>query len=299
MEEYDTIIIGAGPAGLAAAIYSSRGGKKTLILDKAVPGGQIYLSSVVENYPGVKSTDGQSLIATMVEQAKSFGTKINQFEEVKKINLKEKTLKTDKAEYKADSLIISTGNRWRKLNVPGEDELVGKGVSYCATCDGPFFKGQEVAVIGGGESAVEEGLHLTKFASKVYIIHRRDELRATKRLQDLAFKNPKIEFIWNTVVSSINGEQKVESLTLKNKKTHEEKSLNVSGVFVFIGLIPNTEFLEGQLETDPRGHIITNEKMQTKLPGVYAAGDVRLSPVKQVTTATSDGTIAAVTSFEI
>ena len=299
MEEYDTIIIGGGPAGLSAALYSSRDGQKTLILDKGVPGGQIYLSSVVENYPGVKSTDGQALIATMVEQAKFFGTKINQFEEVSEIDLNKKILKTNKAEYKAKSIILSTGNRWKKLNVPGEAEFVGKGVSYCATCDGPFFKDEEVAVIGGGESAVEEALHLTKFASKVYLIHRRDKLRASKRLQDLAFKNPKIEFIWDSEVSSINGAQKVESLTIKNKKTGEEKPLDISGIFIFIGMIPNSEFLSGQLETNERGYIITNEKMQTKFPGIYAAGDVRMSPVKQLTTATADGTIAAISSLEI
>ncbi len=296
MEEYDTIIIGAGPAGLTAAIYSSREGQKTLLLDKAVPGGQIYLSSIVENYPGVKSTSGAALISTMVGQATSFGTKIKQFEEVKEANLKEKIIKTDRGEYKSKSIIIATGNRWRKLNVPGEEELLGKGVSYCATCDGPFFKNQEVAVIGGGDSAIEEGLHLTKFANKVYIIHRRNELRASKRLQDLAFSNPKIEFIWNSEVSSINGNANVESITLKNNNSNEETSLALSGAFIFIGMLPNSEIFKGQLETDPRGYILTGEWMQTKIPGVYAAGDVRHSPLKQVTTATSDGTVSAVSA---
>ncbi|MBD3398691.1 thioredoxin-disulfide reductase [Candidatus Micrarchaeota archaeon] len=297
MERYDSIILGAGPAGLAAALYSARAGKKILVLDKGTPGGQIYLSSLVENYPGVKSTDGQKLVETMVEQAKSFGAEIKPFAEVTEADLKNKTLKTKEGtEYNAESIIIATGNRWRKLNVPGEEEFVGRGVSYCATCDGPFFKGQEVAVIGGGNTAVEEAMHLTNFASKVFVVHRRDQLRAEKYLQEKAFKNEKMEFIWDSEVKSINGEGKVESITLKNKKTGEETSLGVGGAFIFIGMLPNSELFKGQLETDERGYIITNEKMQTSIPGVYAAGDVRSSPVKQITTATADGTVASIVS---
>ena len=293
MEEYDVIIIGGGPAGLSAALYSSREGQKTLVLDKGVPGGQIYLSSAVENYPGVKSTDGQGLVATMVEQANSFGAQINQFEEVKEANLAEGTLKTEKGGYRAKSIIIATGNRWRKLGVPGEEELLGKGVSYCATCDGPFFKGQKVAVVGGGDSAVEEAIHLTRFAEKVYLIHRRDELRASRALQEAASKNPKIEFIWDTEVSKINGENSVSSLTLKNRKSGEESELDAAGAFIFIGLVPNSEIFKGQLEMDGRGYLITDEWMRTGVAGVYAAGDVRHSPVKQLTTAAADGTVSA------
>ena len=296
MEEFDTIIIGAGPAGLTAALYASRASQKVLLLDKGVPGGQIYLSSIVENYPGVKSTDGQGLIGTMLDQAKSFGAEVHQFEEVKEANLKEKIIKTEKGEYKAKNIIIATGNRWRKLGVSGEDEFVGRGVSYCATCDGPFFKDQEVAVIGGGESAVEEALHLTKFAKTVYIIHRRDELRATPYLQKQAQENPKIKFIWDTQVQAINGTDGVESLTLKNNKTQEESTLEVGGVFVYIGMLPNTELFKDQVKTDERGYLLANERMETNLSRVYAAGDVRSSPVKQLTTAASDGTIAAVTA---
>lgn len=296
-EEYDTVIVGAGPAGLTAALYASRAGEKTLLLDKQAPGGQIYLSSVVENYPGLKTTDGQSLISTMLEQAKAFGTEIKQFAEVTEANLKEKTVKTKDATYKGKTIIIATGNRWRKLNVPGEEELVGKGVSYCATCDGPFFKDKAVAVIGGGDSAVEEGIYLTKFATKVYIIHRRDSLRAAKYLQDRAFANNKIEFIWDTEVAGINGENKVESLTLTNRKTAEETTKKLSGVFIFIGMLPNSEPFKGQLKMDERGYIHTNEKMETGVEGVYAAGDVRVSPVKQLTTAAADGTIAAVSAY--
>ena len=296
MEKYDTIIIGAGPAGLSAALYSSRAGKKTLLLEKAIPGGQIYLSSIVENYPGVKSTDGQKLIETMLDQAKTFGTEVKPFSEVKEADLPKKTVKTREGEYTADSIIIATGNRWKKLNVPGEDKLVGRGVSYCATCDGPFFKEKAVAVIGGGNTAVEEALHLTNFASKVIIVHRRDTFKAEKILQDKAKENKKIEFEWNSEVSAINGEEKVESLNIKNLKTGEEKTLDVAGVFVFVGMIPNSEPFQGQVKMDERGYIITDEKMRTSLPDVYAAGDVRSFPVKQLTTAAADGTIASIVS---
>ena len=296
MERYDSIIIGAGPAGLSAALYSARAGKKVILLDKATPGGQIYLSSLVENYPGVKSTDGQKLVETMVEQAKSFGAEIKPFAEVTETDLKSKTVKTKDAEYQADSIIIATGNRWKKLNVPGEEELVGRGVSYCATCDGPFFKDQVVAVIGGGNTAVEEGLHLTNFASKVILVHRRDELRAEKYIADKALKHEKMEFLWNNEVVSINGKEKVDSLTVKNNKTGEEKTIELGGVFIFVGMLPNSEMFKGQLDLDERGYIKTNEKMQTNLPGVYAAGDVRSSPVKQLTTAAADGTIASIVS---
>ena len=296
MEEYNTVIIGAGPAGLSAAIYASRAGRKTLLLDKATPGGQIYLSSMVENYPGVKSTSGQELIQIMVAQAESFGTEVRPFSEVTEADLRQKQVKTKDAQYHAENIIIATGNRWRKLGVPGEDEFVGRGVSYCATCDGPFFKGRHVAVIGGGDSAVEEALHLTNFAEKVTLIHRRDELRAEKYMQEKAFENDKIGFLWNNEVKSINGESGVESLSLKNNETGEESKLQVAGVFIYIGMLPNTELFRDQLETDERGYIKTTEKMETALPGVFAAGDARHSPVKQITTATADGTIAAIVS---
>ncbi len=296
MEKYDNIIIGAGPAGLSAALYSARAGKKVLVLDKATPGGQIYLSSLVENYPGVKSTDGQKLVETMVEQAKSFGAVIKPFSEVIEADLKNKTVKTNDAQYPADSIIIATGNRWKKLNVPGEEKFVGRGVSYCATCDGPFFKGQAVAVIGGGNTAVEEGIHLTNFASKVILVHRRDELRAEKYIADKALNHEKMEFLWNSEVVSINGNEKVESLTVKNNKTNEEKTIELGGVFIFVGMLPNSEMFKGQIDLDERGYILTNEKMQTSIPGVYAAGDVRSSPVKQITTAAADGTIASIVS---
>lgn len=296
MEKYDNIIIGAGPAGLSAALYSARAGKKVLILEKATPGGQIYLSSLVENYPGVKSTDGQKLVEIMLEQAKSFGAEVKPFNEVLETDLKNKIVKTKDAEYQGGCIIIATGNRWKKLNVSGEEKFVGRGVSYCATCDGPFFKDQIVAVIGGGNTAVEESLHLTNFASKVILVHRRDELRAEKYIADKALNHEKMEFLWNSEVVSINGKEKVESLTVKNNKTTEEKTIELGGVFIFVGMLPNSEMFKGQIDLDERGYILTNEKMQTNLPGVYAAGDVRSSPVKQITTAAADGTIASIVS---
>jgi thioredoxin reductase (NADPH) len=297
-EKYDVIIIGAGPSGLTSAIYSSRAGLSTLVLEKGFCGGQIYLSSLVENYPGVKSTDGATLIATMVSQAKSFGAQILENSPVTEVDFKGRIVKTEKADYSADSIIISTGNRWRKLGVLGEEELVGRGVSYCATCDGPFFKGKEVAVIGGGDSAIEEAMYLTKFASKVYVIHRRDKLRAEKYLQEQAFANEKIEFLWDTQAEEIAGSGKVERLALENSKSGEKSELEVSGVFIYIGMLPNTEMFKDTLETDGRGYIKTNERMQTSLKGIYAAGDVRSSPVKQITTAASDGTVAAVSAVQ-
>jgi thioredoxin reductase (NADPH) len=212
--------------------------------------------------------------------------------------LENKSVKTDKGDYFFKCMIIATGNRWKKLNVPGEDELVGRGVSYCATCDGPFFKDKEVAVIGGGDSALEEAMYLTKFAKKVYIIHRRDKLRAEKYAQEQAFANKKIEFIWDTQVTEILGDGKVESLKFKNKKTNEEKKLEVSGVFIYIGMLPNTELFKGKFNMDKRNYLLTNERMQTSVKDVYAAGDARSSPVKQITTAASDGTIAAVSAVQ-
>lgn len=297
MEEYDIIIIGAGMAGLTSAIYSARSGNKTLVLEKGAGGGQIFNSSLVENYPGVKSTSGPDLSAVLLAQAKAFGAHVVEGAEVSEADLQKRVVVAGKTSYLAKmALIIATGCRWRKLDIPGETEFVGRGVSYCATCDGPFFRDKEVAVIGGGESAVEEAIYLTKFAKKVYLVHRRDSLRAQKYMQDEAFGNRKIEFVWNSQPVRIEGSQKVESMALKNLKSGEEKSLGVSGVFIYIGMIPNTSLFSGKLEMDNAGYIITNEKMETSVAGIYAAGDVRHSPVKQLTTAASDGTVAAVSS---
>lgn len=294
MEECDILILGAGPAGLTAAIYASRSGHKVVILEKGTAGGQIASSWLVENYPGVKKMSGQELTAIMAEQAKSFGTKIVEFAEITSVDLKKREVKTASGPYRGRALIIATGNAEKKLSVPGENELKGRGVSYCATCDAPFFKGKEIAVVGGGNSALEESLHLAKFASRVTIIHRRDSFRAEKRIQEGISKNPKMKFLLESAVSSINGKEKVESLTVKNLKTGKETELKVSGVFIYVGMIPNSELFKNQLKTDEAGFIITNEKMETSIPGVFAAGDVRESPIKQLTTAAGDGTVAAI-----
>lgn len=293
-KHWELIIIGAGPAGLSAALYSGRGKIKTLVIDKsAIPGGQIATTSLIEDYPGVKALSGEELGRIMMEQAKEFSANFSFNEEVKEVDLHNKIVKTDKGEYKAKAIIIATGAVERKLNVPGEKELKGRGVSYCAVCDAPFFKDKEVIVVGGGNSALDESLYLSKFVKKLYIVHRRDKLRADKVLQERAFANPKIEFIWNTEVKEIKGKDKVEGVVLYNKKTGEEKEMKVDGIFIYIGMLPNTKMFKGQLEMDERGYIITNERMETNIPGVYAVGDVRKSPVKQAITAASDGAIAA------
>lgn len=294
MEQCDILILGGGPAGLTAAIYASRAGHKVTILEKGVVGGQIASSWLVENYPGIKKVSGQELTAAMAEQAKSFGTKIVEFADATSIDLDKKEVKTSDATYKGKTLIIATGNRERKLSVPGETELKGRGVSYCATCDAPFFKGKEIAVVGGGNSALEESLHLAKFASKITLIHRRDSFKAEKKIREEISKDPKFHFLMESAVAKINGKDAVESIDVENLKTKKISNLKVSGVFVYVGMLPNSDLFKHQLKTDEAGFIITNERMETSIPGVYAAGDVRESPIKQLTTAASDGTIAAI-----
>ncbi|MEM4272224.1 MAG: thioredoxin-disulfide reductase [Candidatus Bilamarchaeaceae archaeon] len=290
----DILILGGGPAGLTAAIYASRAGHKATILEKGVVGGQIASTWLVENYPGIKSISGPELTAAMAEQAKSFGASIIEFAEVLSVDLSKKEVKTADSAYRAKAIIIATGNRERKLSVPGENEFKGRGVSYCATCDALFFKGKEIAVVGGGNSALAESLHLSKFASKITVIHRRGEFRAEKALQEEAFKNPKFTFLMDSVVAEIKGKSAVESIVVRSLKTGKETELKVSGVFVYTGMLPNSELFKSQLETDAAGFIITNEKMETSIPGVFAAGDVRNSSIKQITTAVSDGTVAAI-----
>ncbi len=294
-KNYDVVIIGAGPAGLAAGLYASRGGLKTAIFEKALVGGQIVLTTEVENYPGVDDkVSGFDIIDRMKKQTESFGAKIIE-EGVDAMGLRGicKLIETPSGIYEARTVIIATGAHPRKLNIPGELKLTGRGVSYCATCDGALYRGKKVAVIGGGDSAVEEALFLTKFAEKVYIVHRRDKLRAQKILQDRAFKNPKIEFIWNTVPQEILGKDAVESIFLYNKVNKERKELPIDGVFIYVGIIPNTELLEGKVNLDDHGFIITDETMHTNIPGVYAAGDVVHKVLRQVVTAAADGAVAA------
>ncbi|MFN3699211.1 MAG: thioredoxin-disulfide reductase [Dictyoglomus sp.] len=293
-EEQDVIILGGGPAGLTAGIYTGRNLWKTLIIERTMIGGNAALTEKIDNYPGFpEGITGEELVRRMESQAKKFGSKILESDVLSiKIEGIWKIVETSKGIYKAPTLIIATGTRPKKLEVPGEEEFTGKGVSYCAVCDGAFFMGKKVAVVGGGDSAVEEAIYLTKFAEEVTIIHRRDTLRAEKINQQRAFSNPKIKFLWNHIVKAIEGDKKVERLVLEDLKTHEIKIFPVDGVFIYIGLIPNTELFKGLLNLDPNGFIITDEKMHTSIPGIYAAGDVRGKILRQIVTAVSDGAIA-------
>ena len=294
--DYDLVIVGSGPAGLTASIYAARARLNTLVLEKSATGGQILVTDWIENYPGFpEGLSGADLVMKMAEQAKRFGVEIetNQVlsmqvtDAVKKIVLDDRTV-TCKA------IILATGASPMKLGVPGEEEFYGKGISTCATCDAPFFRNSVVAAVGGGDTAVQESIFLTRFVEKVYLIHRRDELRATRILQERAMENPKIEIVWDSVLTAVNGSDAgVSSITVKNVKTGEQRELAVEGCFIWVGTAPNTSFLEGTVEVDRSGFVVVNEKMETSVPGVYAAGDVRNTPLRQVATAVGDAAIAA------
>lgn len=294
---YDVIIVGAGPAGMTAAVYASRANLDTLMIERGIPGGQMANTEDVENYPGFESILGPDLSNKMFEHAKKFGAEYA-YGDIKEIRDGEdyKTVVAGNKEYKAISIIVATGAEYKKLGVPGENELGGRGVSYCAVCDGAFFKEKELIVVGGGDSAVEEGVYLTRFASKVTIVHRRDELRAQKILQQRAFNNEKVDFIWNHTVKEIHekdGEGKVGSVTLINTQDGTETEKETDGVFIYIGMLPlNTAVLNLGI-TNEEGYIVTNEQMETKIPGIFAAGDVREKELRQIVTATGDGSIAA------
>lgn len=291
---FDTIILGGGPAGLSASIYASRGNLSTAVIDVNMFGGQPSNYLELENYPGFGLIGGYDLMEKFEQHADTFG--INKFpmQEIKNIDLKSKNILTKDYEFSAKTIIIATGAQPMKLNVSGEQEFLGRGVSYCAVCDGAFYKDKVVAVIGGGNSAIEEAIYLTKFASKVYVIHRREYLRADKIIQDRAFENEKIEFVYNSIVKEICGENLVEYLVVENTQTKEISTLKVNGVFPYIGISPNVEYISGQLEQDAYGFIVTDEFMQTSLDGVFAVGDVRNTPLRQVLTAASDGAVGAV-----
>lgn len=291
---FDTVILGGGPAGLSAAIYASRGAVSTAIVDLNMLGGQPSNYLELENYPGFPIVGGYDLMEKFEEHADKFGVKKFPMQEIQKIDLNAKVIITNEYEFKAKTIIIATGAQPMKLGVPGEKEFVGRGVSYCAVCDGAFYKNKIVAVVGGGNAAVEEAMYLTKFADKVYIIHRRNELRADKIVQERAFKNEKIEFVWDSVVKEIKGENLVTTAVLENVKTKEISNLEVNGVFPYIGMTPNIENILGQLQQDSRGFIVTDETMQTSVEGVFAVGDVRTTPLRQVITAASDGAVGAV-----
>lgn len=292
--DFDTIILGGGPAGLSAGIYSARGAVSTAIVDKNMFGGQPSNYLELENYPGFPIVGGYDLMEKIEEHADKFGIQKFPMQEIEKVDLISKKIYTKEYEFSAKTIIIATGAQPMKLGVKGEKEFVGRGVSYCAVCDGAFYKNKVVAVIGGGNSAIEEAMYLTKFASKVFVVHRRNELRADKIIQERAFKNEKIEFVWNNVVKEINGENTVNSVVLEDVKTGKQTDLTVDGVFPYIGIVPNTEYFNGQLMQDKKGFIITDETMATSVNGVFAVGDVRNTPLRQVVTAVSDGAIGAV-----
>ena len=289
------IIIGGGPAGLTAAIYAGRAQLAPLVIAGPAPGGQAALTERIENYPGFpEGIGGRALTQLMQQQAERFGARV-EMDEVTAVNLSVHPFKvtTYRGEHEAKALVIATGASPRKLSVPGEEEFAGRGVSYCATCDGFFFKGREVVVVGGGDAALEEALFLTRLASKVHVVHRRDRLRAARILQERAFANEKIEFVWDSVVVEILGDGSVSGVRLKNLRTGRESVLKADGVFVYIGTAPNTQFLRGQLELDERGYIVTDRRCHTSVPGVFAAGDVQEPVLRQVATAVGSGAMAA------
>ena len=292
---YDTIIIGGGPAGLSAGLYASRSRMDTLIIERGDFGGQVATTNEIDNYPGsIENCTGVSLSKRMKEQAEEFGTKFAK-EQVEEVELEGdiKVIKCTGKMYKSKTIIIATGAYPRLGGFKNETELRGKGVSYCATCDADFFEDLDIAVLGGGDSAISEAIYLAKFGETVTVIHRRNELRAAKSLQEKAFSNPKIKFVWDTVVEEAKGEEILESLVLRNIKTGEISDLKADGCFVFVGYLPISELFKGKITMNERGDIITDEEMRTNVSGVYAVGDIRVKLLRQVITAAADGAIAA------
>jgi thioredoxin reductase (NADPH) len=298
-EHWDLIIVGAGPAGLTAGLYGARSGLKTLVLEEKTPGGQAAETPLVENYPGFRSIGGRDLIDKMTEHCKKTGAKVNELEKVVELDLKDekKIVKTNKTTYTSSALIIASGSHYRTLGVPGENEFRGRGVSYCAVCDGAFFKGRKVLVVGGGNSAVVSAIYLANLASDVKLSHRKSQLRAEGALvKDL--QTQKVEILWNTELKEIKGDVKVGSAILINNKTGETKEINVDGVFVQVGEVPNSQFAkEAGIEVDERNYIVIDARQRTNIRGVYAAGDVTNGPVKQIGTAVGQAIVAATEAF--
>ena len=295
-KDYEVIIIGGGPAGLSAGLYTSRARLGSLLIEKMGVGGQIADAEQVDNYPGFpQGIGGFELGQLMHQQATEYGLE-TLLAEVTGIELQErqKVVKTTEGNFATKAVIIASGSERRKLGIPGEEKFTGKGVSYCATCDAPLFREKPVAVVGGGDAAITEAIYLAKFASKVTVIHRRDQLRASRILQEKAFADPKIEFLWNTVVDEIEGTDLVQRIRLRQVKTGEKSTLDISGVFISVGLKPNTDYLKGVLPLDAAGYIITNDKMETEIPGILAAGDIRRNSARQAITAAGDGATAAI-----
>ena len=296
---YDTLIIGAGPAGMTAALYAARSNLKVALLEAGIPGGQMNNTSDIENYPGYANISGPELAEKMFEPLEALGVE-HLFGRAENIvdQGSYKEITTDDGLLQAKTVIIATGSNHRLLGVPGEEELNSRGVSYCAVCDGAFFRNQDLLVVGGGDSAVEEGIYLTRFANSVTIVHRRDELRAQKVLQDRAFANEKVKFIWDSVVEEIKGDDiKVRSVDIKNVKTGEVTNHEFGGVFVYVGLDPVSDYLTGLDITDQDGWVITDDKMATRIPGIFAIGDVRQKDLRQITTAVGDGATAGIEAY--
>ena len=293
----DLVIVGAGPAGLTAGIYASRGRLNTVILERNMAGGQIALTELVENYPGFpEGISGFDLSEKMKSQAVRFGAELREIQTVTALRREPDgcySVVTDQGTLRTKSVILAPGVEARRSGIPGEAEFIGRGVSWCATCDGPLYRGRTVAVVGGGDSAVEEGMFLAKFADKVYLVHRRDELRAAPIAQERCFASPKFEFVWDCIPRRIDGSQGVEALEVENVKTKEVRRLPVDGVFMYIGQLPNTTWLKDVVDLDDQGYIVTDGHLRTRLPGVFACGDAHVTPIKQIAMAVGEGALAA------